>query len=75
MRPDQQDRRCKRIYVLQKGLQLNETMHQIIRATEEKMVQDFTEAEKEEFESLLKRAIHNLDGCLCRKRHKEEPKE
>lgn len=75
MRPDQHDRRCKRIYVLQKGLQLNETMHQTIHATEEKMVHDFTQEEKEQFQVLLKRAIHNLDGCLCRKRHKEEPKE
>ena len=73
MRPDQRDRRCKRIYVLQKGLQLNETMHQTIHATEEKMVHDFTQEEKEQFQVLLKRAIHNLDGCLCRKRHKEEP--
>ena len=74
MRPDQHDRRCKRIYVLQKGLQLNETMHQTIHATEEKMVHDFTQEEKEQFQVLLKRAIHNLDGCLCRKRHKEESK-
>lgn len=74
MRPDQRDRRCKRIYVLPKGLELNETMHQTIHATEDKMVQDFTDEEKEQFEVLLKRAIHNLDGCLCRRRHKEESK-
>ncbi len=74
MRPDPQDRRCKRIYVLPKGLQLQETMHQTIRATEEKMVQGFTQEEKDQFQSLLKQAIHNLDGTLCRKRHKEETK-
>ena len=50
-------------------------MHNTIHATEEKMVQDFTDEEKEQFQALLKRAIHNVDGCLCRKRHKEEPKE
>lgn len=72
MRPDPQDRRCKRIYVQEKGAQLHETMHQTIRSTEEKMVQDFTEEEKEQFELLLKRAIHNLDGNACRRKHKEE---
>ena len=72
MRPESRDRRCKRIYVLQKGAQLHETMHQTIRSTEEKMVQDFTEEEKEQFEILLKRAIHNLDGSVCRRKHKEE---
>ena len=75
MRPDAQDRRCKRIYVLPKGMELKETMHQTIRATEEKMVQDFTEEEKEQFQNLLKRAIHNLDICGCRRRHKEETQE
>ena len=75
MRPDEQDRRCKRIYVSAKGRELDETMHQIIRATEEKMVQDFTEEEKEQFQNLLKRAIHNLDICGCRRRHKEETQE
>ena len=73
MRPDTHDRRCKRIYVLPKGMELDETMHQTIRATEEKMVKDFTEEEKTQFEVLLKRAIHNLDVCGCRKKHKEEP--
>ena len=74
MRPDPQDRRCKRIYALPKGLQLRETMHQTIRATEENMVRDFSPEEKELFQLLLKRAIHNLDGNPCRKRHKEETK-
>lgn len=73
LRLDQQDRRCKRIYILQKGRELEETMHQTILATEEKLVQDFTEEEKEQFQALLKRAIHNLDGSLCRRRHKEDP--
>ena len=72
MRPDEYDRRCKRIYVLPKGMELNETMHQTIRATEDSMVRDFTEEEKELFQTLLKRAIHNLDICGCRRRNKEE---
>lgn len=74
-RPDEQDRRCKRIYLLPKGRQLNETMHQTILATEEKLVQNFTEEEKEQFAILLQRAIHNLGGHPCKRKHKEEPQE
>ena len=36
MRPDENDRRCKRIYMLPKGIELNEMMHQTIRSMEEK---------------------------------------
>ena len=73
MRPDEQDRRCKRIYILQKGLQLDETMHQTIHATEEKLVQNFTEEEQAQFAAFLQRAIDNLGGHPCKRRHKEEP--
>ena len=72
MRPDEQDRRCKRIYVLDKGLQLHETVHCAIRENEEKLVQNFSEEEKELFRSLLLKAIDNFDGGQCKKRHKEE---
>lgn len=75
IRLDENDRRCKRIYTLQKGLELNETMHQTIHATEEKLVQGFTEEEQAQFAELLQRAIHNLGGDLCKRKHKEEPKE
>ena len=74
MRPDAQDRRCKRIYVLEKGSQLHETMHCTIRENEEKLVQNFSEEEKELFRSLLLKAIDNVDGGQCKKRHKEEAK-
>lgn len=74
MRPDEQDRRCKRIYVMEKGLQLDETMHRVMRENEEKLVKNFTEEEKELFQTLLLKAIDNMDGSLCRKRHKEESK-
>lgn len=75
MRPDEEDRRCKRIYVLEKGLQLEETMHRTIHTTEEKMVENFTEEEKAQFAALLQRAIDNLGGHPCKRKHKEEPKE
>ena len=72
MRPDEQDRRCKRIYVLEKGLQLDETMHNTIHTTEAKMVEHFTEEEKAQFAALLQRAIDNLGGHPCKRKHKEE---
>ena len=72
-RPDESDRRCKRIYPLSKGLQLHETMHQTILSTEEKLVEGFTEEEKQLFSALLTRAISNLGGNPCKRKHKEEP--
>lgn len=74
LRPDEQDRRCKRIYLRPKGWELNEMMHQTIRATEEKMVQNFTEEETAQFTDLLRRAIDNLGGNPCKRKHKEDPK-
>ncbi len=75
MRPDPDDRRCKRIYVLPRGRELDETMHQTIRATEETMVQGFSDEEKAAFAALLQRAIDNLGGNPCKRKHKEESKE
>ena len=74
LRPDENDRRCKRIYILPKGLEVEETMHSTIRASEERMVQDFTDEEKELFSQLLVRAIHNMGATPCNRKHKEESK-
>lgn len=74
-RTDARDRRCKRIYILQKGLELEETMRRTIQASEERMVQGFTEQEKEQFSALLTRAIANMDGNPCNHSHKEETDE
>ena len=73
-RPDENDRRCKRIYVLPKGLELDETMHRIIQDTEAALVRDFTDAEKEQFGLFLTRAIDNLGVNPCKRKHtiKEE---
>lgn len=70
-RPDPDDRRCKRIYILEKGLQCNDIMHKTILENEERMVKDFTPEEKAQFLSLLGRAITNMGVSPCRK-HKEE---
>ena len=74
-RTDENDRRCKRIFILPKGRELNETMHKTILATEAQLVQNFTEEEKEQFRQYLTRAIHNMGGDPCKRKHKEEPDE
>lgn len=71
-RPDENDRRCKRICVLPKGLELDETMHRIIRDTEDQMVQGFTEEEQAQFAHFLTRAIENMGGNPIKRKHKEE---
>lgn len=75
LRPDPDDRRCKRIYVLPKGEQCHELMHQIINDREKRIVDGFSPEEQELFSSLLQRAIANMGGSPCRSRHKEENKE
>lgn len=72
MRPDPKDRRCKRIYVLPKGQELHETVHQTIDSIEEQMMQNFTEEEKEQFAAFLQRAIDNLGGNPCKRKNKED---
>ena len=73
LRPDENDRRCKRIYILPKGRQCHETMHQTILNNENRLVQDFTEEEKRIFSDLLTRAIANMGGSPCHPNPKEEP--
>ena len=71
-RPDEQDRRCKRIYILPKGRQMHETMHRTILETEERLVAGFTQEEKDRFHELLLRAIDNMGGNPCKRKLKEE---
>ncbi len=73
-RPDESDRRCKRIYVLPKGVESHERMHNTILDIEARIVQDFTPEEKEQFASFLRRAIANMGGNPCHVKHKEEDK-
>ena len=71
-RADEDDRRCKRIYIAPKGHECNEMMHKTIRDNEERLVQDFTESEKAQFMTLLERAITNMGGNPCHTPKKEE---
>lgn len=74
-RPDEADHRCKRIDVLPKGYACSETMHRTITDIENRLVQGFTEQEKELFDQFLTRAIANLGAEPCQRNHKEEDNE
>lgn len=71
LRPDAHDRRCKRIYVLPKGKECHDRMHQCIVSIEKQLVSGFSEAEQQQFEAFLDRAISNMGGYPHPK-HKEE---
>ena len=72
-RPDEQDRRCKWIYVLPKGQECNEKIHNIILCNERRIVQGFTEEEQAQFAAFLERATKNMGGNPCRRaKHEEE---
>lgn len=75
LRTDPEDRRVKRIYVLEKGIKCHEVMHQTILENEQRIVAGFTPEEQEIFSDLLERAIRNMGGDPTPKRFKEEPKE
>lgn len=72
LRTDPHDRRCKRIFVLEKGRQCNALMQQTIRANEQRIVEGFTPEEQAQFASLLQRAIKNMGGNPCRRQPKED---
>ena len=74
-RADEQDRRCKRIYILPKGQELDETMHRTIMEMDEKLVAGFSEEEKVQFRQLLLKAIENTGDHPCKRKLKEEIKE
>ena len=71
-RPDEADRRCKRIYPLPKGMECHDRMSEEIRGIENRIVSDFTPEEKEIFYRLLTRALTNLGGTPCCRPIKEE---
>lgn len=72
LRTDPNDRRCKRIYILPKGAQCHELMHQTIQRNEQRIVEGFTKEEQEQFGQFLQRAIANMGGSPCRRKNKEE---
>ena len=73
LRTDPEDRRCKRIYLLEKGKACQTQIRQRIHQHEAQLVQGFTPEEQAQFASLLQRAIENLGDCPSKT--KEEPNE
>jgi len=72
LRTDPEDRRCKRIYVLEKGWECHELMHQTIQNNEKRIVEGFSPEEQELFGQLLQRAITNMGGSPCHRKLKED---
>ena len=75
LRTDPEDRRCKRIYVLEKGWQCHEVMHRTIQENERRMTEGFTPEEQALFADLLQRAIRNMGGDPTPRRFKEDKNE
>ena len=74
-RPDENDRRCKRIFLLPKGWECHDTMRRTIEDNEARMVEGFNPEEMEQFRSFLKRAIANMGVQPCNRNNKEEQTE
>ena len=62
LRSDPDDRRCKRIWILEKGEVCNQHMQKTIEGIEQRLMQDFTREEQALFTGLLDRAITNMGG-------------
>lgn len=60
IRPDEHDRRVKRIYMLEKCHACNERIRDTILDNEKQVVQGFSREETELFQGFLQRAIENL---------------
>ena len=71
-RPDENDRRCKRIYILPKGLECHERMTHTIESIEQQILRGFTPEEQALFSQFLNRAITNMGGSPCPPPFKEE---
>ena len=74
-RPDEHDRRCKRIHILPKGVACHERIEQVISGIEQRVVADFSPDEQAEFSRLLDRALQNMGADPCKPFHKEEHSE
>jgi DNA-binding MarR family transcriptional regulator len=74
LRADPNDRRCKRIHVLEKGNLCHQTMHDAIQTSEQKMLTGFTPEEQAQFAAFLQRAIHNMGSSPCHHPQSKEDK-
>ncbi len=60
LRPDEEDRRCKRVYLLPKGKECIALMDRTLQKNEERIIQGFLPEEQAAFSAYLHRAIENL---------------
>ena len=74
LRPDPEDRRCKRIYLLPKGMECHQQIVSTITQIEQRITQDFTPEEQAQFSAFLDRAIQNMGGIPCQPDRKEDSK-
>lgn len=72
LRPDPEDRRVKRIYILPKGIECRDRMNRVIADNEAQMVAGFTPEERKQFAAFLNRAIQNMKGEPRQTNDKEE---
>ena len=61
IRPDEHDKRIKRIYLLEKGMACSRQIAQSIEDNESRMLRGFSEEEADLFQCLLRRAIDNMN--------------
>ena len=69
---DEQDKRCKRIRVLPKGMEGHHRIVEAIRQNEERMMAGFSGEARSLFSAFLDRAIANVGGCPCNHNSEEE---
>ena len=60
LRPDPEDRRMKRIVLLDKGMACSRQIERCIRENNQRMIRGFSPGEEELFRKLLKRAVDNM---------------
>ena len=60
LRTDRADKRCKRIYVLDKASEFSSLMSETIEKNESRLVDGFTPEEAAQFAAYLERAIGNM---------------
>lgn len=60
LRPDEDDRRCRRVYLLPKGKECIALMDRTIQENEERIIQGFLPEEQAAFSAYLHRAIENM---------------
>lgn len=71
-RCDEEDRRCRRIYLLPKGIECHANIVSQIECIESQITRGFSPEEQSQFRDFLNRAILNLGDNPCPPSMKEE---